>query len=104
MARKKKVVIVDQELTPTVLATKKEKKGSVIWILFIFIIFIGVVIYLPDIAVYVEDYLNPQVDVPNTPSKTSTVKIIFSSSSKVASLNFILTGSTLTSSSLVYIA
>ena len=68
MARKKKVVIVDQELTPTVLATKKEKKGSVIWILFIFIIFIGVVIYLPDIAVYVEDYLNPQVDVPNTPS------------------------------------
>ena len=68
MARKKKVVIVDQELTTTVLAKKKKKKGSVIWILFIFIIFIGVVIYLPDIAVYVEDYLNPQVDVPNTPS------------------------------------
>ena len=43
MARKKKVVIVDQELTPTVLYTKKEKKGSIIWLIFIFAIFIAVV-------------------------------------------------------------
>ena len=68
MAKKKKVVIVDEELTPTVLAVKKQKKGSVIWLLFIFAIFIAVVIYLPDIAVYVEDYLNPDLATPITPN------------------------------------
>ena len=67
MARKKKVEIVDQELTPTVLFTKKEKKGSVIWLVFIFAIFIAVVIYLPDIAAYMEQYLNPEVATPINP-------------------------------------
>lgn len=67
MAKKKKVIIVDQELTPTVLATRKEKRGSVIWILFIFIIFIAVVIYLPDLTIYVENYFNSQNAVPSTP-------------------------------------
>lgn len=70
MAKKKKVVIVDEELTPTVLKTIKEKKGSVIWLIFIFAIFVAAVIYLPDISVYLEDYLNPTTSVPNTPSGT----------------------------------
>lgn len=70
MAKKKKVVIVDEELTPTVLKTIKEKKGSVIWLIFIFAIFVAAVIYLPDISVYLEDYLNPTASVPNTPSGT----------------------------------
>ena len=70
MAKKKKVVIIDEELTPTVLKTIKEKKGSVIWLIFIFAIFVAAVIYLPDIAVYVNDYLNPTVSTPNIPSGT----------------------------------
>lgn len=68
MARKKKVVIVDQELTPTVLYTKKEKKGSIIWLIFIFAIFIAVVIKLPDISTYVENYFNPEVTPPVSPN------------------------------------
>ncbi len=68
MAKKKKVVIVDEELTPTVLKTIKTKKGSVIWLIFIFAIFVAVVIYLPDIAVYIEEYVNPDVVTPGSPS------------------------------------
>ncbi len=56
---RKKVVIVDEELKPTVLYTKKRKKGSVLWIFIIFAIFIAVVYYLPEIVVYVNDYVNP---------------------------------------------
>ncbi len=70
MARKKKVVIVDQELTPTVLFTKKERKGSVIWLVFIFAIFIAVVIYLPDIATYMEQYINPESVAPVNPGNS----------------------------------
>ena len=65
MAKKKKVEIIDRELTPTVLFTKKERKGSVIWLVFIFAIFIAVVIYLPDIAAYLEPYINPTVAPAN---------------------------------------
>ena len=68
LAKNKKVVIVDEELTPTVLYTKKEKKGSIIWLILIFAIFIAVVIYLPDITLYIDEYLNPTVNVPVTPS------------------------------------
>ena len=68
MARKKKVVIVDEELTPTVLYTKKEKKGSVIWLIFIFAIFIVVVIKLPEITEYVENYFNPGSTTPVNPN------------------------------------
>ena len=67
MAKKKKVVIVDEELTPTILYTKKEKKGSVIWLIIIFAIFIAVVINLPDIIVYLDEYINPQVVTPSNP-------------------------------------
>ena len=65
MAKKKKVVIVDAELTPTVLKTIKKKRGSIIWPIFIFAIFVAAVIYLPDISAYFEDYLNPTGPVPN---------------------------------------
>lgn len=68
MAKKKEVVIVDEELTPTVLKTIKEKKGSVIWLIIIFAIFVAVVIYLPDITVYIDEYLNPEVTTPVVPS------------------------------------
>ena len=67
MAKNKKVVIVDEELTPTVLKTIKEKKGSVIWPIIIFAILVAAVIYLPDISVYLEEYLNPTTSTPNTP-------------------------------------
>ena len=67
MAKNKKVVIVDEELTPTVLYTKKDKKGSIIWLIFIFAIFIAVVIYLPDISLYIDEYFNPPVNVPIIP-------------------------------------
>lgn len=72
MARKKKIVIVDQELTPTVLATIENKKTGLIGLFLLFIIFGGVVYYLPDISVYVEKYLNPSSssNTPNTPIVT----------------------------------
>lgn len=66
MAKKKQVVIVDQELVPTTLAIKQDKKKvsvfGVVWIFIIFAIFIGGVIYLPTIAQYISDYLNPIPD------------------------------------------
>lgn len=66
MARKKKVVISDQELTPTVLATIEEKKFNLLSLILLFAIFGGVVFYLPEISVYIEDYLNPK---PSTVAK-----------------------------------
>lgn len=72
MARKKKVVITYQELTPTTLAIKKDKKKvsifGIFWLIVIFAIFIGGVIYLPEISQYVNDYLNPEITTPDTPS------------------------------------
>ena len=56
MARKKKIVIVDKELTPTVLATIENKKTGLIGLVLLFIIFGGVVYYLPEISLYVENY------------------------------------------------
>lgn len=72
MAKNKKVVIIDEELTPTTLAIKADSKKSsifgIIWLIIIFAIFIGGVIFLPDIALYVNNYLNPE------PTTTTTKK------------------------------
>lgn len=69
MAKKKKIEIIDRELTPTVLAVKADKKKtsifSIIWVVFIFAIFIGGVIYLPDIALYINNYLDPETSTPS---------------------------------------
>jgi len=69
MAKKKNVdiVITDKELTPTIIGKLDTKEKSPILLIFIFIIFIAVAIFLPDITSYVEDYLNgkssnPKVD------------------------------------------
>lgn len=66
---RKKVVIVDKELTPTVLAIKKDRKKtsilSVFWLVIIFAIFIAGAIYLPDISKYVNNYLNPDINIPS---------------------------------------
>lgn len=66
MAKKKEVIIVDEELVPTTLYVKPDKKKtsifSIIWVVIIFGIFIGGVIYLPEISAYVNSYLNPDVD------------------------------------------
>ncbi|MDE6284766.1 MAG: hypothetical protein K2M17_03390 [Bacilli bacterium] len=66
MAKKRKVVIVDQELTPTVLATLENKKTNLFGLILLFIIFGGVVYYLPEISVYIEQYLNPTVSGTGT--------------------------------------
>jgi len=60
MAKKKNVdiVITDKELTPTIIGKLDTKEKSPILLIFIFIIFIAVAIFLPDITSYVEDYLN----------------------------------------------
>ena len=60
----KKVVIVDEELTPTVLATKKVKRGSMIWLIIIFAAFILAAIKLPEITAYVNDKFNLGIDIP----------------------------------------
>lgn len=73
LAKKKQIVISEEELVPTTLAVVQDKKKAnvfgMIWIFIIFIIFIAGVIYLPEISAYINSYLNPDVVVPNTPSK-----------------------------------
>ena len=61
----KKVVIVDEELTPTVLATKKAKRGSIIWLILIFAALIAAAIYLPDITIYVSEKFGLDIEIPN---------------------------------------
>lgn len=73
LAKKKQIVISEEELVPTTLAVVQDKKKAnvfgMIWIFIIFIIFIAGVIYLPEISAYINSYLNPDVVVPSTPSK-----------------------------------
>lgn len=73
LAKKKQIVISEEELVPTTLAVVQDKKKvsvfGMIWIFIIFIIFITGVIYLPEISAYINSYLNPEVVVPSTPSK-----------------------------------
>ena len=73
LAKKKQIVTSEEELVPTTLAVVQDKKKAnvfgMIWIFIIFIIFIAGVIYLPEISAYINSYLNPDVVVPNTPSK-----------------------------------
>lgn len=70
MAKKKMIVVdYDKELTPVTLAVKEDKKKAsifgIVWIVLIFGIFILGVIYLPDIASFVNNYFNPDVVTPN---------------------------------------
>ena len=62
MARKK-VVISDKELEPTVLYTIKKKKFGFLRLVFLFAIFIGVAYYLPEISKYVDDYKKGNADL-----------------------------------------
>lgn len=68
---KKKIIVVDydKELTPVTLAIKEDKKKAsifgMVWIFLIFGIFILGVIYLPDIASFVNNYFNPDVVTPS---------------------------------------
>lgn len=68
---KKKIIVVDydEELTPVTLAIKEDKKKAsifgMVWIFLIFGIFILGVIYLPDIASFVNNYFNPDVVTPS---------------------------------------
>ena len=62
----KKVVIVDEELTPTVLAIKKNKRGSILWLIIIFVALIAAAIYLPDITTYLSERFGFSVDDPSS--------------------------------------
>lgn len=74
MAKKKQIVINDEELTPTTLAIVEDKKKAsifgIFWLFVIFAIFIVGVIYLPEISQYINNYLNPDVVTPDTPNKS----------------------------------
>ena len=74
MAKKKQIVINDEELTPTTLAIVEDKKKAsifgIFWLFVIFAIFIVGVIYLPEISQYINSYLNPDVVTPDTPNKS----------------------------------
>lgn len=70
MAKKKMIVVdYDKELTPVTLAVKEDKKKAsifgIVWIVLIFGIFTLGVIYLPDIASFVNNYFNPDVVTPS---------------------------------------
>lgn len=72
LAKKKQIVISEEELVPTTLAVVQDKKKAsifgILWIFVIFVIFVAGVLYLPEISAYINSYLNPEVVVPNTPS------------------------------------
>ncbi len=72
MAKKKQIVISQEELVPTTLAVVEDKKKAsvfgIIWIFIIFVIFIAGVIYLPEISSYVSNYVNPEETDTYTPS------------------------------------
>lgn len=75
MAKKKKIVISEEELVPTTLAIVQDKKKAsifgMVWLFIIFIIFIGGVIYLPEISTYVNNYLNPESVEPSSGGSTT---------------------------------
>ena len=73
MAKKKNqnIVITDKELTPTIIGKLDTKQKSPILLVFIFIIFIAVAIFLPDINGYIEDYLYGKNDNIKVNSNTS---------------------------------
>ena len=62
MAKKKQIVINNQELTPTVLAVKEDKKTvsmiGFLWITLIFIAFVAAVLYMPQISSFLKKYIN----------------------------------------------
>ena len=60
MAKKKNenIVITDKELTPTIIGKLDIKQKSPVLLIFLFIIFIAVAIFLPDITNYVNSLLN----------------------------------------------
>lgn len=66
MAKKKQIEISNEELVSTTLYIRPDKKKTnifgVVWIVIIFGIFVGGVIYLPEISAYVSSYINPDVD------------------------------------------
>ena len=74
LAKKKQIVISEEELVPTTLAIVEDKKKAsvlgIVWIFVIFVVFIAGVIYLPDISSYVNSYFNPEVEDTNTPSNS----------------------------------
>lgn len=76
MAKKKIIVINQEELASTTLATKVDSKKSsiigIIWLFLIFTIFIGGVLYLPDLAAYVSSYLNPEVTGNNSNNNSNS--------------------------------
>ncbi len=76
MAKKKQIVISEEELVPTTLAVVQDKKKAsifgIVWLFIIFIIFIAGVIYLPDISTYVNNYLHPETVEPSSKGNTAT--------------------------------
>ena len=54
---KKKVQIIDRPLTPTVLAKVKNQKFNPIGLILLFLLFGGVVYFLPDISKTINNYL-----------------------------------------------
>lgn len=75
MAKKnqEKVVIVDKELTPTVIGRLDTKQKSPVILIFIFLIFLGVALFLPDITNYVENYMNGNKQHSNKPNVNTPV-------------------------------
>jgi len=55
---KQKIVITDKELTPTIIGKMDTKEKSPILLIVIFIIFIAVAFFMPDITNYVNNYLS----------------------------------------------
>ncbi len=85
MAKKRKVVIVDKELTPTVLKNLDSKKGGWFILLFIFILFGLSIYFLPQISAFMdkkfknnsssyENTLKPNKDKDNNSDPVEDIK------------------------------
>ena len=64
--RKEEIVIVDEELKPTVLATIEERKINFVGLILLFALFLGVIYFLPTISEKYQAYKKGQLNISSS--------------------------------------
>lgn len=96
--KKKQIIISEEELTPTVLATVKEKKVNFFAMILLFGLFISVIYFLPEINKLYEKYkneesvINPNINTPNEDENNEEIpeeeKYTFSNTLEIVKDNY----------------
>lgn len=96
MARKKKIEIKDEELIPTTIGVIDKRQAGLFYLVFVFIILIGFVYFMPEAIEFIENYNQDDVlyeEVEEDLSYTSGMSI---TGEDVTLSNIVLNGYTLT--------